>query len=765
MIHLHALRSALAATIVLAAPAALALPAGFTIDRVIEGLNLPTSVEFARDGRVFVTEQRGVVKVFDSILDPTPDIFADLRTKVHVRGDRGLLGLALHPDFPEQPYVYVTYAYDGGIGAGDEPRWGGVDTDADDCVENVPNGGCPIGGRLSRLTAEGNVALEEVVLIEDWYQQFTFHSIGMPAFGADGQLYVTGGEGALTETLDYGQFNNPAYPDTGSPTWEGGSLRVQDLETDGDPVGLSGTLIRVDPITGAASPGNPLYAETGIHENARRILAYGMRNPFRFTFRPGTSEPWIADVGSTEFEEINRVPDPATPGATVLNFGWPCYEGNEKQPIWANAELPICENIYAGIGRFPYVPPEYSYGRDGGDGSITGVAFYTGDRYPPAYAGSLFYADFTGARLYTMADANDDGIPDGASALALFAAGVDGVVELQPGPGGDIFLAKLNFGDNPTTDSRIERIRFGGNTAPSAALVLAAGSTWTGPARSVTFDAGRSLDPDSGSADPALQQLTFSWDLDGDGTFVEVLPERIFADRFEDTPVPAGGATATASFSTDGRHRVAVKVTDAGGATDVATMDVIVGNTAPSAHIAAPSANLLWTAGTPLALDADMLDLQDDSLPDSAFEWDITLLHCPDNTCHPHPQTSMQGRSRNYTPPAHAYPSYLRVQLTVTDSGGKTGTRILDLMPATATINVASEPSGLLLSVGSEQAATPFQHTVIVGSPVTVSASSTQSHEGAEWTFNTWSNGEPRLHSFTPALPGPLTLSATYQQQ
>src|SRR5690606_24125196 len=334
----HAIAAlALGGALAASAPAQ-ALQEGFGFQQVLQGLNLPTSVEFARDGRIFVTEQRGVVKVFDSILDPAPDVFADLRTQVHAVGDRGLLGLALHPDFPDQPYVYVTYAYDGGKGANDHPRWGGVDTDFDECVELVPNGGCPIVGRLSRLTASGNTAVEEVVLIEDWYQQFRFHSIGMAAVGPDGMLYVSAGEGALSESVDYGQFPSPPYDDTGSPPGEGGSLRVQDLDTDGDPLGLNGTIIRVDPMTGAAAPGNPLYDVPGMPENGRRMLAYGMRNPFRFAFRPGTDEIWTGDVGETRFEEINIVPGLADNGGTPRNFGWPCYEGPDPHPNWVFAE-------------------------------------------------------------------------------------------------------------------------------------------------------------------------------------------------------------------------------------------------------------------------------------------------------------------------------------------------------------------------------------------------------------------------------------------
>src|SRR5882672_10722353 len=99
----------------LAAPAparALTLPPGFSESIVFSGLTNPTVVKFASDGRVFVGEKSGLVKVFDSLVDPTPDVFVDLRTSVHNFWDRGLLGMALAPDFPTDPSVYVLYTYD-----------------------------------------------------------------------------------------------------------------------------------------------------------------------------------------------------------------------------------------------------------------------------------------------------------------------------------------------------------------------------------------------------------------------------------------------------------------------------------------------------------------------------------------------------------------------------------------------------------------------------------------------------------------------------
>ncbi len=99
------------------------LPSGFQQTIVFAASTSPTNVEFSKDGRVFVAEKSGLIKVFDNLSDTTPTIFADLRTKVYNGWDRGLLGLALDPNFPTNPYVYVLYTYDAPIG-GTAPKWG-----------------------------------------------------------------------------------------------------------------------------------------------------------------------------------------------------------------------------------------------------------------------------------------------------------------------------------------------------------------------------------------------------------------------------------------------------------------------------------------------------------------------------------------------------------------------------------------------------------------------------------------------------------------
>ena len=294
----------------------------------------PTVLQFAPDGRIFVGQKNGVIKVFQSLTDTSPVTVADLSTKVDDYWDRGLLGMALPPNFPTDPYVYVLYAYDAPIG-GTAPTW----NDACPTPPGPTTDGCLVSGRVSRLQISGNVMTgTEQVLINDWCQQFPSHSIGTLLFGRDGYLYVTGGDGASFNNVDYGQYGNTYAGDQANPCGdppgavgtalsppgaEGGALRSQSVRRTDGPATLDGTVLRIDPATGAGVSGNPFFASPDA--NARRIVAYGLRNPFRITQRPGTDELWIGDVGWNTWEEINRVVAPAS--ATASNFGWPCYEG------------------------------------------------------------------------------------------------------------------------------------------------------------------------------------------------------------------------------------------------------------------------------------------------------------------------------------------------------------------------------------------------------------------------------------------------------
>ena len=182
---------------------------------MLSGLTNPTVLQFAADGRIFVGQKNGVIKVFQSLTDTNPVTFADLSGKVHDFWDRGLLGLALPPNFPANPYVYVLYAYDAPIG-GTPPTWG----DACPTPPGPTTDGCLVSARVSRLQISGNVMTgSEQVLINDWCQQYPSHSVGTLLFGRDGYLYVSGGDGASFNNVDYGQYGANYPGGQGKSLW------------------------------------------------------------------------------------------------------------------------------------------------------------------------------------------------------------------------------------------------------------------------------------------------------------------------------------------------------------------------------------------------------------------------------------------------------------------------------------------------------------------------------------------------------------------
>ena len=172
------------------------LSAGFSESVVFSGLTNPTVVRFANDGRVFVAEKRGVIKVFDSLTDTTPDVVRRSQCqRPQLLGSRPPRhGTA--PNFPTDPFVYVLYTYDHELGsAAPAPRWGtpGVYSDPCPTPPGATGDGCVVSGRLSRLQASGNTMTgSEQVLIEDWCQQYPSHSVGTVEFGRDGALYASG---------------------------------------------------------------------------------------------------------------------------------------------------------------------------------------------------------------------------------------------------------------------------------------------------------------------------------------------------------------------------------------------------------------------------------------------------------------------------------------------------------------------------------------------------------------------------------------------
>lgn len=233
-------------------------------------------MEFAPDGRLFVAEKGGTLRVVkDGEL--LAETFLDISSKVDAEGERGLLGIAFDPDFSSNGFVYIY------------------------CTQRA-SGGDPARNRVARFMAGGDTAVagsETLVFDLDGLSGATNHNGGAIHFGRDGKLYVAVGENA--------------QPD-----------KAQTLDN------LFGKMLRINP-DGSIPEDNPFVKRTSGKNQA--IWARGLRNPFSFAVQPGTGRILINDVGQSSFEEINR----GKPGA---NYGWPLYEGTEsdrkfKGPLFA----------------------------------------------------------------------------------------------------------------------------------------------------------------------------------------------------------------------------------------------------------------------------------------------------------------------------------------------------------------------------------------------------------------------------------------------
>ena len=780
----------LASVVARVPPAAAAVPVGFVETTAFSGLIDPTSVRFAPNGTVFVAEKRGVVKAFSGLGDTSASVVVDLRTEVHNFWDRGLLGLAVDPGYPARPYVYVLYTFDGPVG-GSAPRWGTAGTDSDTCP--TPPGanadGCVVSGKLARLTVapadpdRGTTTKRD--LIHDWCQQYPSHTVGDLVFGRDGALYVSGGDGASFTFIDWGQDGSPVNPcgdppggvggAMNPPSAQGGALRSQDLRTPTDPVTLDGTVIRVSPDTGAALPSNPNASAST--ENARRIVAYGFRNPFRMSTRPGTDDVWLGDVGAGTWEELNRIP---TPASALRNYGWPCYEGAGRQPGFDAANLSICENLYAQAGA--HTGPYFAYRHDqplnsadtcafagGSSGAGISFAFASGGAYPPEYDGALFFADYSRRCIWVIRRGADGQLD--RTGVRPFVSGAANPVDLELSPAGELFYVDLNGGTIRRVVHRPASCPVGQYRAE-----YFANRTLTGSASRTACEAAP-LAHEYGTSsvagiapDNVSGRWTGTFDFPaGTHTFRATASDgiRVWVD---DTPVidewrdqPRTTFTASRPLSA-GPHEVRVEWYEATGEAAVGLSWSAVGAEGlPQPQIATPTPGTTWAVGDPISFSGSATDPQDGALPPSALSWRVVLQHCPSGTaCHAHVVRTLTGSSGSFVAEDHEYPSHLELQLTATDSDGDAATVVRRLDPRTVPVTLTSRPSGLQLTLGSRTAATPFTGTVIAGGTVTVSAPSPQTLSGGSYAFTRWSDGGARSHNVTVGT-SPLTLTAVLE--
>lgn len=766
------------------------LPPGFQDEVVFDGIEQPVNFRFAPDGRVFVATKPGEILVYQSVNDPAPTVFADLRGDVYDHGDRGLLGIELDPEFEAaRPYVYALYTWDHVLGEPwdpEHPKYGKIGVSGDpECKGVNPSNSCLVSGRLVRLeedlldpdhAVEEDGRPKEKELLQGWCQQFDSHSIGELAFGKERDLYVSGGDGASYESIpDYGQLGTPPNPcgDAPAPAGtapteaqrheaQGGALRSQNLKL------VNGAILRVDPDTGGAFPGNPLMGNG--NANAERTVAKGFRNPFRFTFDPVTGEIYTGNVGSSEIEEIDRF---QAPPSTLYNSGWPCYEGIQHQFQFKALGLDTCADLYkaeeeghpqTGEPFFTYshrqtVVPEDECPTESGS-AVSGLSFYEGSNYPAKYEGALFFADAVRGCFWVMYP-GEDGKPDPSTTERFLREGnIYPGVKIAEGPDGYLYYADL-LGEN-FSEGAIHRIGFS-ETAPTARLKAEPpyGLYDAGGNFKTTINASASSDPNQSSA-----SLTYEWDLNEDGVYESSGSSQTKAVTFTEAEQEA---RENANPKKSANRIVAVRVKDADETTSVAHITVYPGDKPPQVTITSPLPSQKWSVGDTIDLNAKAFDANNVEINNPLpYYWVTRMAHCPDpahpEACHVHPLQTFSGiRHAEFTAPQHEYPSYIEIVLRVSDKRGLSGVASLNLQPSTVDVALGSEPAGINLLGGSVEEPTPFDVTAIEGSEIQLTAPLLAEVGGTKYVWQEWTDHGAASHSIL-VEPGAPEYKAIYAE-
>jgi glucose/arabinose dehydrogenase len=411
-------------------------PAGFEDLVVAGGFALPTDFAFAPDGRIFVAEKDGVIRIVEEgqvLADP----LIDISDQVNNFWDRGLMGIAVAPDFSSTGHVYLFYTFEDGS-----------------------NATGPKTSRLTRITVDGNQAApssETVILGSIGAPPCSAHPEGSDCIPADAPYHVADDIEMAADGTIFLSIGDSAQ-NGGSPL----SLRAQNLDS------MSGKVLRINP-DGTAPMDNPFWNGDANHSRSK-VFAYGFRNPFRIAALPGTSSALhVGDVGWETAEEINAI----EPGD---NGGWPCYEGAMPQPYFQGTAT--CQSLYQ-QGAGAVAGPIHSYPTMPGGASVTGGDFALGYA---GYEGAYFFGDFVHDTLSTM---SFDG---GEPTVQPFATQAGGPVSIQTGLNGDIYYLALLSGTLHHIETTL------GNREPLAAATATPASG--PPPLAVQFSSSGSSDPD-----------------------------------------------------------------------------------------------------------------------------------------------------------------------------------------------------------------------------------------------------------------------------
>jgi glucose/arabinose dehydrogenase len=614
--------------------AVVTLPVGFSQVLIAGGITAPTTMAIVPDGRFFVAQQNGQLRVVknDTLLSQPM-----LSLSVNIDGERGLLGVAIDPNFNANNYIYVCYTIASGA-----------------------------FNRVSRFTTSGDTIIpgSEVTIIELDSLIANYHGGGHLEFGPDGTLFIAAGE-------------------------NGRSYKSQELDS------YLGKILRINP-DGSVPINNP-FPGPGKRD---RVWSYGLRNPFTFSFQPGTGKMFINDVGEITYEEIN---DGTTGGE---NFGWPAAEGNSADTNFAN----------------PYF--SYIHGTSSGQGcAITGGTFFNpvATNYPALYQDKYYYIDYCGNWIDMISLTNPPTRTNFASNIAAYSVGI------ATGIDGNLYYLSRN-------DEALYKIAYSVNQSP--AILNHPQSQTISLNYPVTFSATA-----SGAA-----TLNYQWLFNNAPILGAILPDYTISN---------------VAFTDSGDYQLVVSNTFGSDTSAIAHLNVTA-NQPPAALITAPLTNSFYSAGEVINFSGSANDPEDGTLATTSFQWLLVFHH--DTHIHPGPTVTGGTGSGSFTIPNTGEKSanvFYRLYLIVQDSEGMIDSSYVDLLPRTSMITVNTQPAGLQIQLDGQPFTTPYSVQSVEGMYRMISAPYSQQYGANQLYFTSWNNNGTLTQTISTSI-NDTTFLATY---
>ena len=613
------------------------LPAGFAKVQLAKGLKNPTAIAFGPNGDIYIAQQKGAILIDrGGVVQTTPVITIPADTGT----ETGVLGLALDPNFATNGYMYVAY------------------TTVD------------LHSQLSRFTVTGGGATaslaSEVVYWRGNQLQVFHHAINDVHIGPDGKLWFSVGD------------NDPAI--TNATVLTNGYGKIHRLN-------LDGSVPTDDPFVNVPGAVPSIYA-------------YGLRNPFRFTFLPN-GKAMTEDTGSSFWEEFDTIQKGG-------NYGWDFYEGN-------------CFSC-------GYINPAYAYGHLPVDGAASAVAAYSGNVFPSTYANTVFFGDYN--RLDIEAVKFDPTYTTEISDT-VFDSSVGTIADLQEGPDGNLYYVSIFEG-------QFWKIYPTGPIAPTAAA--SAGPNAGLAPLSVQFSS-------AGSSDAYNLPLTYSWDF-GDGSAVSTGPNPSHSYASNGTyaaTLTVGNGTSISTATT--------QVVVGSSPPSASMLSPSVGTTYNGGQtISFSGAAADAVDGTePGSAFSWQVDFVANGVVQPFYTYEV-----------PGPFYSTSGiSSGSFQIPndvSNTPSTFYRVTMTVTDSLGLKTTVTRDIHPNMTSWTVGSNVPGSLVFVDGTLQTAPYATTDVVGVAHVLMGLPTQVVSGTRYRLNGFTDGSALSDSFTSGA-APATYS------